>query len=63
MLVRKLVVNSDSQLVMSQVNGNFTVEDKSMVAYLIKVMGLLHSFERFELTQIPRAKNIHAMLY
>lgn len=37
MQVKKLVVNSDSQLVVSQVNDNFTTRDKSVSAYLKKV--------------------------
>jgi ribonuclease HI len=60
MQVKRLIVNSDSQLVVSQVHGNFSAKDKSMAAYLKLVMSYVPSFERFELMQIPRSYNSHA---
>lgn len=41
----KLVVNGKSQLMVSQVNGNFTAKDKSIVVYLSKVMDSLLSLK------------------
>lgn len=58
MQVKKLF-NSDSQLVINQVNGNFTVRDKSTVAFLKLVMDLLLALEKLELTQIPHSKNAY----
>lgn len=58
--VRKLVVNNNSQFMVSQVDSNFTRRDKSMAAYLKNVMDLLPSFEKFELTQIRRIENVYA---
>lgn len=50
MQVRKLLINSDFQLVVSQVNGNFSKV----------VIDLLPSFENVELIQIPRVENAYA---
>lgn len=59
MQIERLVVNNDSKLAVTQVKGNFTTRDKSMVTHLKKVMDLLLSFEKFELIQIPKFKNVH----
>lgn len=58
--MKRLLINSDSHLVVSQVNGNFTAKDKSMVAYLKQVINLLSSFEKFELARILHIENVHA---
>ncbi|XP_022843269.1 uncharacterized protein LOC111366805 [Olea europaea var. sylvestris] len=58
--VKRLLTSSDSQLVVSQVNGNFTAKDSNMVAYLKLVLDLVLHFERFELIQVPRLENTHA---
>lgn len=60
MQVKMLFINSNSQLIVSQINGNFTARDKGMAAYLKLVMDLLPSFKKFELVQIPRIENAHA---
>ncbi|XP_022847591.1 uncharacterized protein LOC111370119 [Olea europaea var. sylvestris] len=60
MQVRRLLASSDSQLVVSQVNGNFAAKDSSTVAYLKLVLDLVPHFERFELIQVPRLENTHA---
>lgn len=59
--VKRLMVSSNSQLVVSQVRGNFATRDKSMELYLKKVMELLLSFEKFKLIQISRIENVHAL--
>lgn len=60
MQVRKLlIINSESQLIVSQVNDNFMARDKGMASYLKLVMDLLPSFEKFELLQIPHVENAH----
>jgi len=58
--VKKVIINCDSQLVVSLVHGNYSTRDKFMAAYLKVVMSFVPSFERFELMQIPRSYNIHA---
>lgn len=57
MQVRRLLINGDSQLIVSQVNHNFIAWDKSMATYLKLVSDLLISFKKFELTQIPHVEN------
>lgn len=59
MQVRRLRINSDSQLVVSQVNGSFSAKDKTMASYLKMVMNLLPSFEKFEIMQISCLENAH----
>lgn len=58
--VRMLIINSDSQLVVNQVNGIFMARDKNMAEYLKLVMDLLPTFERFELIQVTRQENSQA---
>ncbi|XP_022889049.1 uncharacterized protein LOC111404482 [Olea europaea var. sylvestris] len=60
MQVKRLLISSNSQLVVSQVNDNFSTKDKTMTSYLKMVMNLIPSFDKFELTQIPRIENSHA---
>ncbi|XP_022881077.1 uncharacterized protein LOC111398398 [Olea europaea var. sylvestris] len=45
MQVKRLLINSNSQLVVSPVNGNFSAKDKTMAFYLKIVMNLIPSFE------------------
>ncbi|XP_022852055.1 uncharacterized protein LOC111373710 [Olea europaea var. sylvestris] len=56
MQVRRLLANSDSQLVVSQVNGNFVVKDSSMAAYLKLILDLIPHFERFEIDPSPTSR-------
>lgn len=58
--VKRLIISSDSQLVVNQVHGNFSAKDKSMAAYLKLVMRFVPSFVRFKLMHIPRTDNFHA---
>ncbi|XP_022848853.1 uncharacterized protein LOC111371181 [Olea europaea var. sylvestris] len=58
--IRGLLASNDSQLVMSQVNGNFATKDSSMTAYLRLVLDLFPHFERFRLIYVPRIENTHA---
>ncbi|XP_022877058.1 uncharacterized protein LOC111395308 [Olea europaea var. sylvestris] len=60
MQVKRLLISSDSQLVVSQVNGNFSAKDKTVASYLKMVMNLIPSFEKLELIQIPHIENSHA---
>lgn len=47
MQVKRLVINSDFQLVVSQSNDNFSLRDKSMTGYLKLVMEFVSAFEKF----------------
>lgn len=48
MQMKRLLINSDSQLIVSQVYGNFIAQDKSMASYLKLLMDFLPSFEEFK---------------
>lgn len=48
--IERLLINSDFQLVVSKVNGNFSAKDKSMATYIKLVMEFILTFESFELT-------------
>lgn len=48
--IKRLLINSDFQLVVSKVNGNFSAKDKSMATYIKLVMEFILTFESFELT-------------
>lgn len=43
--VERLYISSDSQLVASQLNGNFTTKDKGMATYIKLVMDFVPSFK------------------
>lgn len=55
----RLLINSDSQLIVIQVHVNFIAKDKSMAVYLKLVIDLLPSFEKFELGQILLVENAY----
>ncbi|XXG46965.1 hypothetical protein AAC387_Pa02g1687 [Persea americana] len=57
---RSVMVFSDSQLVTSQLSGDYQVRDDRMAAYLAHARGLLSQFERAEVRQIDRESNSHA---
>lgn len=61
--VKRLLINSDSHLVVSQGNGNFTVKDKSITKYLKQVINLLPSFKKFELARILHVENVHVNIF
>ncbi len=53
-----LEVRGDSQLVLSQVRGNWKVHEPRMGALRDKALKLLGRFGRYTLTQVPRAKSV-----
>ncbi|KAM1302456.1 hypothetical protein ACFX2H_013381 [Malus domestica] len=57
--VKRIVIFSDSQLVVNQITNNFYAKDSSMAAYLAQTKLLLKHFH-YQITQIPRAANSHA---
>ena len=50
---------SNSRLVVGQVQGELEVRDLRMQKYLSQVRHLQSRFESFNLSQIPRSRNIH----
>ena len=57
---QNLLVHSDSQLVVNQVKGEYVALGPRMVKYLEKVKDLAGTFQKFKITQIPRADNTEA---
>lgn len=62
MWVKRLLIISDFQLLVSQINGNFIAKDKNMAPYLKRVIDLLTIFGKFVLTQILRLENAPSKL-
>ncbi|KAI5322325.1 hypothetical protein L3X38_031397 [Prunus dulcis] len=60
MNAKQIQIFSDSQLVVHQVNQDFTAKDASMTAYLQHVRHLLATFHVHSINQVPRSENNHA---
>ncbi|KAI5351697.1 hypothetical protein L3X38_004588 [Prunus dulcis] len=57
---RQIQIFSDSQLVVHQVNQDFTAKDASMTAYLQHARHLLATFHAHTIKQVLRSENSHA---
>ncbi|VVA40103.1 PREDICTED: rve domain-containing, partial [Prunus dulcis] len=57
---KQIQIFSDSQLVVHQVNQDFTAKDASMTAYLQHARHLLATFHAHTIKQVPRSENSHA---
>ncbi|KAI5335078.1 hypothetical protein L3X38_025211 [Prunus dulcis] len=57
---RQIQIFSNSQLVVHQVNQDFTAKDASMTAYLQHARHLLATFHAHSIRQVPRSENSHA---
>ncbi|KAJ4720741.1 Retrovirus-related Pol polyprotein from transposon opus [Melia azedarach] len=55
-----LEINSDSQLIVHQVNDEYQAKEDNMIAYLKKAKDLVGQFKQVKLQQIPREKNFQA---
>ncbi|XP_072084704.1 uncharacterized protein [Arachis hypogaea] len=53
----RLEVNSDSQVVTSQVNGSYQARDALLQKYLEKVKELCKGFEEVTIQHVPRERN------
>lgn len=51
---------NDSQLVVNQINRDYTIKDIKMSTYLAKVKKLQSKFEEFSIEQLPRSENLDA---
>ncbi|XP_072084357.1 uncharacterized protein [Arachis hypogaea] len=58
----RLEVNSDSQVVTSQVNGSYQAKDTLLQKYLEKVKELCKGFEEVTIQHVPRERNARADL-
>ncbi len=57
----KLIVHSDSELMVRQLNGKYKVRDENIKKYYRKVLKLIDGeSHRFELKHIPRSENNEA---
>lgn len=54
---QRVVIHSDSQLVVQQVKEEYEAKDERMMAYLQRVAGLRDKLSSFEVIQIPREEN------
>ncbi|KAL5563474.1 hypothetical protein UlMin_033221 [Ulmus minor] len=57
---RHLLIYSDSQLIMNQVNSEYQAKGEKMAFYLEKAKELLGQFDTVTITQIPRNENTNA---
>ena len=55
--VDQLVVYSDSQLVVNQIEDTYEAKSETMVLYLQKVRNLLKKFVLVQVKHVPRAEN------
>ncbi|GAU44606.1 hypothetical protein TSUD_240980 [Trifolium subterraneum] len=60
--VANLEAKSDSQLVTSQVSGDFQAKDPHLIKYLEQVKRLSKNFATFDLVYVPREQNARADL-
>ncbi|XP_022156792.1 uncharacterized protein LOC111023626 [Momordica charantia] len=58
--VRRLLILSDSQLIVNPVTEEYQVKEARMDRYLAKARGLLAQFEDYVIQQVPRSKNSNA---
>ncbi|XP_073137334.1 uncharacterized protein [Henckelia pumila] len=54
---KRLKVHSDSQLIVSQVNGNYEAKEDKRLEYLTQVNELLSRLDNYNIKQIPRGEN------
>ncbi|KAL0410689.1 UNVERIFIED_CONTAM: hypothetical protein Slati_3658600 [Sesamum latifolium] len=58
--VKKIVIYSDSQLVVNQVRGSYEARDEKMAKYFVKAKNLLDKFEEASVVQVSRTDNAAA---
>ncbi|KAK4836989.1 hypothetical protein QYF36_001917 [Acer negundo] len=52
--IKKIQVQSDSQLVVRQMTGSYEARNQRMTAYLAKAKQFQSAFDEFDIQQIPR---------
>ncbi|KAK4397224.1 hypothetical protein Sango_1559000 [Sesamum angolense] len=58
--VKKIVIYSDSQLVVNQVQGSYEARDEKIAKYFLKAKNMLGKFEEASVVQVSRANNATA---
>jgi ribonuclease HI len=53
----EIEIKSDSQLVVSQLSGEFKLKEKSLWKYFIRIWNLKQDFKKVSFSYIPREKN------
>ncbi len=53
----EIEINSDSQLIISQLNGEFKLKEESLWKYFIEIWNLRQDFKNVFFNYIPREKN------
>ncbi len=54
---KKIVVQSDSQLLVRQLNGAYRVKDEKLKVLFSKAVGLLRQFDSCRIIHVPRERN------
>ena len=54
----KIVVHEDSELIIKQVNGEYTAKHPRLRAYKNDAMDLLKTFVEYELVFVPKSQNV-----
>ncbi|XP_073152794.1 uncharacterized protein [Henckelia pumila] len=54
---KRLTIHSDSQLIVSQINGNYEAKEDKILEYLTQVNELLSRLDSYDVKQIPRVEN------
>ncbi|XP_073121236.1 uncharacterized protein [Henckelia pumila] len=54
---KRLTIHNDSQLIVSQVNGNYEAKEDKMLGYLTQVNEILSRLDNYDVKQIPRMEN------
>ncbi|KAI3453431.1 hypothetical protein Pfo_010094 [Paulownia fortunei] len=57
---RRLMIYSDSQLVVNQVGSSYKAKEDRMIKYLDLMKDLITRFEEYQIKQIPRGENSNA---
>ena len=57
---REVQIFTDSQLVVSQVQGEYQDKNNNLIKYLNLVREHMKKFDRAEITHVPREQNTHA---
>ncbi|XP_075080310.1 uncharacterized protein LOC142165832 [Nicotiana tabacum] len=58
--IEQVIIKSDSQLVVNQMQGTYTARESRMQQYLEKARNLVKQLQTWKITQIPREENFEA---
>ena len=57
---KKIIIQSDSQLMVRQLNGEYRVKDDQLKKLFARAVHLLRQFERYRIVHVPREYNKRA---